>query len=327
MKLEVKFIVFAFLLITVCGCQSSTPSQSSKHSGKKISVVTTLFPLYDLARNICGDKADIQLLLPPGVEAHSYEPKPADLITISKADVFVYTNATMEPWATKLLSGVAPSSLRIVDASVGAALLKTGVADSHVSSHGGGGHKRDEHAENGYGSMDPHIWLDFSNARIMVDNIANGVIAKDPANQEFYEGNARRYKAELKKLDDDFRHGLANCEKRTFIHGGHYAFGYLAARYGLNYRSAQAVNPDAEPTPATIAQLLKLVKMNGLKYVYSEELVSPRIADVLAGETGVKILMLHGAHNISKDDLAGGASFIGLMRKNLVSLQTGLQCR
>ncbi|MFH1029099.1 MAG: zinc ABC transporter substrate-binding protein [Pseudomonadota bacterium] len=130
-----------------------------------------------------------------------------------------------------------------------------------------------------------------------------------------------------KLLDADFSAGLANCDKRIFIHGGHYAFGYLAARYGLTYRSAQAVNPDAEPTPSTIAQLLKLVKSNGLKYVYAEELVSPRISEVIAKETGVKILMLHGAHNISKNDLAGGATFIGLMRKNLEQLRLGLACR
>jgi zinc transport system substrate-binding protein len=330
MELKVRFIAALLLTFIIVGCQKSTPPQSSKDSGKKISVVTTLFPLYDFARIICGDKADVTLLLPPGVEAHSFEPKPADLVTISKADVFVYTNDAMEPWATKLVKGVASPSLRIVDASEGAALLKAGAADSDEEKHEEGGHDHDGHAERGHdhpGGMDPHLWLDFSNAQIMVDNVANGVIAKDPANQAFYKANAQRYKAELKKLDDDFRGGLANCEKRTFLHGGHYAFGYLANRYGLTYRSAQAVNPDAEPTPSTIVQLLKLVKSNGLKYVYSEELVSPRIAEMLARETGVKILTLHGAHNISKDDLAGGATFVGLMRKNLESLRTGLQCR
>ncbi|MEI7817886.1 MAG: zinc ABC transporter substrate-binding protein [Desulfuromonadales bacterium] len=316
MKQKVPIIVFLMVLFLLAGCQKNESPGVNKESKKKISIVTTLFPLYDFARIICGDKAEIKLLLPPGVEAHSYEPKPADLIAISKADIFIYTNAVMEPWATTLLKGVASPALRIVDASEGAALRKAGVADSH-----------EEKGHDHVGAMDPHLWLDFSNARIMVDNVTNGVISKDQANKEFYLANAQKYKEDLQKLDNDFKLGLTGCIKNTFLHGGHYAFGYLAARYGLTYRSAQAVNPDAEPTPATIAQLLKLVKTSGIEYVYSEELVSPRISEMLARETGVKILTLHGAHNISKDDLAGGTSFVNLMRENLKNLKTGLQCR
>ena len=319
MKLIIRMVVSLLLIFALCGCQKGSPPQGMT-SVRKLSVVTTLFPLYDFARNICGDKADVTLLLPPGVEAHSFEPKPADLITISKADVLIYTNPVMEPWATKLLKGVAQPSLSIVDASQGAAMLTAGKPSHEEKGHAGEEH---DHA----GGVDPHLWLDFKNSAIMVDNLAAAISAKDTANASYYKGNATAYKAELQKLDTDFSTGLTNCEKRTFLHGGHYAFGYLANRYGLTYRSAQAVNPDAEPTPSTIAELLKLVKANGLKHVYAEELVSPRIADMIAKETGVKILMLHGAHNISKDDLAGGATFIGLMKKNLEQLRIGLICR
>jgi zinc transport system substrate-binding protein len=317
MNLKVRIFVAVLVVLFPCGCQKSAPSSGNTDSVKRISIVTTLFPLYDFARIICGDKADVRLLLPPGIEAHSFDPKPADLVTISKADVFVFTNAAMEPWATKLLKGVASPVLRVIDASEGTVLLEAEAAGSH----------EDNRHRNHSRGIDPHLWLDFGNAQIMVDNVAKGIIATDPANQEFYRANVQRYKTELKKLDDDFTRVLANCEKRTFLHGGHFVFGYLATRYGLNYRSAQAINPDAEPTPASIAQLIKLVAETGLKYVYSEELVSPRIAEMLARETGVKILMLHGAHNISRDDLEGGATFVGVMRKNLENLRTGLQCR
>lgn len=316
------FIVLTLLVTTNFGCQKSAPPKSNSEN-KKLTVVTTLFPLYDFARIICGDKATVHLLLPPGVEAHSFEPKPADLVIISKADVFVFTSSAMEPWATKLLNGVAPATLSVVDASKGTATLAAGT-DSHEEK-GHDGHASEGH--NHAGGVDPHVWLDFKNAIIMVDNLAAAFIAKDPANENYYRGRASSYKAELQKLDGDFTSGLATCDKKTFIHGGHYAFGYLAARYGLTYRSAQAVSPDAEPTPTTIAQLLKLVKSNGLNYVYAEELVSPRISEVLAKEAGVQILMLHGAHNISRDDLTGGTTFIGLMRKNFESLRLGLACR
>ncbi|MFH1029100.1 MAG: zinc ABC transporter substrate-binding protein [Pseudomonadota bacterium] len=186
------------LIFTLSGCQKSSPPFDNKDSSKKITVVTTLFPLYDFARIIGGDKANVTLLLPPGVEAHSFEPKPADLVTISKADVFVYTNAAMEPWATKLLNGVAPPALRIVDASTGATMLTTEKDSNEEKGHGG--HIDEGHDHDHAGGIDPHLWLDFKNAMIMVDNLTAAFIAKDPANESYYKANATTYKAELQKL-------------------------------------------------------------------------------------------------------------------------------
>ncbi|TWJ33574.1 metal ABC transporter substrate-binding protein [Geobacter argillaceus] len=315
-------ILFAALCI-VCACQKNDAPRSQH---QKLRVVTTLFPLYDFAREIGGDKVDVTLLLPPGVEPHSFEPRPDDLVRISKADLFIFTSEQMEPWAMKLIKGVAEKSLLVVDSSKGARLLKAGAAKEHKGEQSAGMTAGNDGHHHGEG-MDPHIWLDFSNARIMVDNMATGMATKDPANREYYTARAAAYKTELQKLDDEFKAGLATCGTREFLHGGHYAFGYLANRYGLTYRSAQAVNPDAEPTPATIAGLVKLMREHHLTYVYSEELLSPRNAEMIAKESGAKILMLHGAHNISKDELASGATFIALMKKNLATLRTGLQCR
>jgi zinc transport system substrate-binding protein len=160
----------------------------------------------------------------------------------------------------------------------------------------------------------------------MVDNILAGLIAKDPANREYYTANALAYKAQLAELDNQYRKGLSTCQKKVFLHGGHYAFGYLANRYGLRYESAYAVSADSEPTPAKIMDLIQKMRTNGLRYVYTEELVEPRIADTIARETGATILRLHGAHNISKDDLAEGATFLSHMDRNLKNLRIGLQC-
>ena len=287
---------------------------------KKLTVVTTLFPLYDFARAIGGERTDVTLLLPPGIEPHTFEPKPADVMTVNKADIFVFTNEYMEPWAKSFLNGLPTHNITIVDTSKGVTLLKSGPEEEGEEAEHGNLHHH-------HGGMDPHIWLDFANARIMVDNILVGMVGKDPANRDYYTARAAAYKAELTKLDDEYRTGLAGCGKRVFLHGGHYAFGYLARRYGLQYQSASAVNADAEPTPAKLADLVKLMRANGLKYVYSEELLSTRSAETIARETGATVLLLHGAHNISRDDLANRVTFISLMRKNLENLRTGLQCR
>jgi zinc transport system substrate-binding protein len=238
---------------------------------------------------------------------------------VNKADIYVYTNEDMEPWAKSFINGLPTKNITIVDTSRGVTLLKAGPEEGQEEAHG-----EDHHH---HGGMDPHIWLDFANAQVMADNILSAMVAKDPANRDYYTARAIAYKAELKKLDDEYRVGLADCGKRVLLHGGHYAFGYLARRYGLQYQSASAVNADAEPTPAKLAGLIKLMRANGLKYVFSEELLSTRSAETIARETGATVLMLHGAHNISRDDLAMGVTYISLMKKNLGNLRIGLQCR
>lgn len=299
----------------ILACQKKE-AQAPVPSQRKLIVVTTLFPLYDFARAVAGDKAEVTVLLPPGVEPHSFEPKPEDIVRISKADLVVYTNEYMEPWAVRLLKTIATKPVA-VDTSKGVTMLKAGPEEEAEHTQEGEQH---------HGWMDPHIWLDFANAQIMVRNIADGLIAKDPPNRDFYLANAQAYQQKLMELDEEYKAGLKNCGKRVFLHGGHYAFGYLAKRYGLSYHSAQAVNPDAEPTPAKIAELVEEMRSNGLKYVYSEELLSPATAQMIAKETGATVLMLNGAHNIGKEDFDKQVSFLSLMRQNLVNLKKGLQC-
>jgi zinc transport system substrate-binding protein len=320
MKSFFAAVLACFLLLSCVSCDTG---RTGPEKTRKLRVVTTLFPLYDFALAIGGDRADVTLLLPPGMEAHSFEPKPGDIVRVGKADLFIYTNRNMEPWAADIISGIGSGSTLVVDASRGARMLKAGksTGNDHNDEHG----REDEH-RHGEG-MDPHLWLDFGNARVMVDNIRAAFIARDPKNSAWYSANASAYKEKLTDLDNRYRAGLAECDKRIFLHGGHFAFGYLANRYGLHYESAYAVSADAEPSPATIAHLISRIRANGLRYIYTEELVEPRVADTIARETGVKILKLHGAHNISRDDLSAGVTFLSLMERNLSNLRIGLQCR
>lgn len=301
-------------------CTRSGDSQSKDHSGKLI-VVATLFPLYDFARNIAGDHAEVRLLLPPGQEPHSFEPTPADIVMLNRADIFIYTNRFMEPWAEKLLKGTG-GRLTVVDASRGVSFMQVSNDGDHKQHNNPG--MTDNHEVHG---ADPHIWLDFGNAQKMVDTIAGALIAKDPENRELYQKNAVAYKARLELLDKAYHKGLADCQKKIFINGGHYTFGYLANRYGLRYRAAYGFSPDAEPTARNLADISKELQQEGLKHLFYEELLSPRVANTIAKETGTTLLKLHGAHNISKDEFNAGIKFLDLMEENLENLRTGLQCR
>jgi zinc transport system substrate-binding protein len=300
-------------LVLLClSCKKNPPEIGTQ---KKIQVVVSLFPLYDFTRTIGGDKVEVTLLLPPGMEAHSFEPKPDDIIKANKADLFIYTNRYMEPWAESIANGLDHRKTLVVNASQGVHFLRAG----HEADHEHEGH-------NGAG-MDPHIWLDFANAQTMVNTILSALVTKDPAHREYYTANAAAYNGKLQELDQRYRNSLTHCAKHLILHGGHFAFGYLANSYGLSYESAYAVSANAEPSPAKIAQLIRQIRQNGLHYIYTEELVEPRIADTISRETGAKILKLHGAHNISKNDLASGVTFLSLMEQNLENLRIGLQCK
>jgi zinc transport system substrate-binding protein len=312
-----RWAVLLFLLLFLPVCAACRKNAGEGKGDKKPQVVTTLFPLYDFARTIAGDRATVSLLLPPGVEPHSFEPKPEDMVRVGKADLFVYTDRYMEPWAAELVKGVGNRDLLVVDAGKGAHFLPAAEDDDHGGEHG---HHRGE-------GMDPHIWLDLDNAQKMVDNIAAGLAARDQAGREYYLARAAAYKERLAALDRRFKSELMECRDRLFLHGGHYAFGYLAARYGLRYVAAYALSANAEPTPKKMAALVRLMKEKGLKFIFYEELLSPTMADTLAREGGARLLKLHGIHNVGREELEHGATFISLMEQNLANLKVGLQCR
>lgn len=321
MKRTVISALLALLImaaVVLAGCTR----EEHRNATPKLQVVATLFPIYDFARIISGERAEVTMLLPPGMEPHSYEPKPNDIIRISKAGLFLYTNRYMEPWAGSILKGIDRRKLKVVDAGQGVSYAKAFPGDGtghegHVS------HGADMHA----GIMDPHIWLDFSNAAMMVDSILAGFIAADPANDGYYRTNALELKVRLSALDRRYRDGLSSCATRVFLHGGHFTFGYLARRYDLEYRSLSGISSESEPSAARMASMVRQIRASGVRYLFAEELLSPRLTETLASEAGVEVLKLHGAHNLGKDDVQRGLGFIGLMEQNLVNLQKGLACR
>jgi zinc transport system substrate-binding protein len=312
-------LVAAPLLFAPSAC---TKKDREASDNGKIVVVTTLFPLYDFAKNVAGGLATVYLLLPPGTEPHSFEPKPHDMARIYNAGLFIFTGPFMEPWAGRVLQGVDRSKVLVVDASLGVTLLEV----NHKENHKGSVHAVHSHADAGE-QHDPHVWLDFANAQTMVDTIAEAFSTKDPLNRGRYAENAAAYKSKLAGLDKRYREKLSGCTTRVFVHGGHYAFSYLANRYGLVYVSAYEGSPNAEPSPKRLAYLESVIVKNRLKGIFYEELITPRIAETLSKETGASLLRLHGAHNISRDEMGRGATFLSLMEENLNSLAVGLNCR
>ena len=316
-------ICVVFMVISCCailllaGCKKGEEKPTAG-----LQVVTTLFPLYDFARTIAAGKAQVTMLLPPGVEPHTFEPKPEDMIRISRAGLFIFTSRYMEPWAEKIITGIDNRELRVVNAGEQASYRSGGREDDHrhLQERGGGGTPDQK-------GMDPHIWLDFASAVRMVDTILSGFTAADPANGSLYRQNAEALKTRLVALDQRYRNELSSCTTRKLLHGGHYTFGYLAGRYGLDYHALSGISSDSEPSAERMVAIVREIKSSGTGFIFAEELLSPRLTETLAQEAGVGVLMLHGAHNLSRDDLSRGVTFFDLMERNLEQLQKGLQCR
>ncbi|MCL1852700.1 MAG: metal ABC transporter substrate-binding protein [Peptococcaceae bacterium] len=265
-----------------------------------ITIVTTLFPQYDFARAVAGDKANVVLLLPPGVESHEYEPAPADIKRLREADVFVYTSDQMEPWARSLARSSGSRSV-VVDASTH---IMGGMAGEFV---------------------DPHIWTNPLYAKTMVDNIAAGLCEADPMNTDFYRERADEYKFQLDQLDEELRQIVDAGSRRTLVLGGRNAFVNLAGHYGLTiYAAYDSCAEETEPHPQNIARIIEMVKAENLPVIYYEELVDARVARTIGETTGKPLLMLHSCHNVSRDELAD-ASFLSLMRQNAANIAKGLE--
>ncbi len=327
MKPSRIFILAAVAAHLLSGCGGSSGASSGGAPPGKISVVATLFPLYDFARQVGGGEVSVSLLLPPGVEAHSFDPSPGDVLKVSRAHVFLYTGEAMEPWAGDFLKGVKNPGLIVAEAGRGLKLLHGHERhDNHDGEEEHGEEEPDDHGHDEEGGADPHVWLDLANAAAMVDTVAEALAKAAPEKREFFSANAGAYKEKLRELDERIFETVRTLRVKTIPYGGHFAFGYFAKRYGLSHVSPYpGFSPNAEPTPRRIVELAARMKELGVDVIYHEELTEPRIAGAVAGETGAKLLLLHGAHNVSKRELESGVTFLDIMEQNRKNLAAGLR--
>jgi zinc transport system substrate-binding protein len=315
-------IIFLIGLTLILSC---TPAEEPAGKDDRLAVIATIFPLYDFARNVGGDKVAVSMLLPPGSDVHHYELKPNDIIRVSKADIFLFTSFELEQWAYKIINAAAEkTNMLAVETGQGAFLLPLPESPEQDPGYSAAGQANDpDHAS----KYDPHIWLDAANAQKMIDNIAAAFILRDSKNSEVYRENAERYKRQLTELDEQYRTQLSACKTKTVLHAGHWAFAYLANRYHLHYRSAYNSSADAEPSPQQILSLMEQVRAQKLRYIYYEDLVAPKLAATIASETGVELLKLNNGHDVGKKDFQAGETYLSLMEKNLINLKKGMQCR
>ena len=269
-------------------------------TSEKIDVVTTFYPLYEFSKRIGGDKAEISLLVPAGVEPHDWEPGPQDIIEIESAQIFVYNGAGLEPFVDRMLKNIESRKLISVNSIEGIELIKEG------------------------GASDPHVWLDPVLAKHQVGAIEKAFIRADPANSDYYRANAQALMQDLDTLDAHISKELTPAKKKVFI-SSHSAFSYFARRYGLKQIAIAGLSPDLEPSPAQIAEIVKLARENKVKYIFFEALVSPKLSEVVAEEAGAQTLVLNPVEGLTDDQTKRGENYFTLMRENARNLKLALE--
>jgi zinc transport system substrate-binding protein len=287
-------------LLAACGASGSAAEDG------RVSIVASFYPLAEAASQVGGDLVSVENLTPPGVEPHDLELAPDDIEAIATADVILYLGGGFQPAVEDALAeaedAVKVDALEAVNTNAAPA----------------------SEAEEGL-TVDPHVWLDPARFEEIVRAVSDALAKADPPNEDTYDANAEAYVEQIATLDEDYRTGLSDCERATIV-TSHEAFGYLADSYGLTQVAIAGLSPEVEPSAKRLAELKVFVEQQGITTIFAEELVSPKVAETLADEAGVKVEVLDPLESLSDAQVAAGEDYVSVMRENLDTLREALGC-
>ena len=267
----------------------------------KLKIVSSFYPLLEFTKQIGGNRVEVSSLVPIGIEPHDFDPTIRQIQNAETADILIYNGAGLEKWIEKI------NVKSKVDASQNLSLLNSNGEDKS-------------------GMYDPHVWLDPVLAKGQVESIRNALMNADPLNAKYYSENANKFIEKLDKLDDDIRGELLDCKKHDFI-SFHNSFSYFAKRYGLNQHSIYGLSPEGEILPQKLQQIIQLAKDKALSAIYSESLIDPRFANVVAEEIpNGKVMVLSPIEGINQEEQNQGIGYLDKMYENIKSLRIGLEC-
>ena len=314
-KKNISAMLAAVLSLSLCACGTAP---AAKPDDGRLQVVATNFPAYDFARAVCGDAAEVQMLLPPGAESHSYEPTPQDMIDVENCDLFIYTGGESDTWVDTILNAVDGERevLRMIDC---VPTLEEETVEGMTTQ----GHDHEEdHEEGGVVDVDEHVWTSPVNAVQIVEHIGERVVALDESHAETYVKNENAYLQELLALDGDFREFFDSISNPVMVFGDRFPLRYFASEYNLKYYAAfPGCSTQTEPSAATIAFLTEKIRQEQLSTVYYIEFSNHLVADSIAEATGAQTALFHSCHNVSRQEMEAGATYVSLMRGNLETLR------
>lgn len=273
-------------------------------------IITTLYPQYDIVKNIVGDKLNVELSTPFGSEIHEYSPSPKDILNINNSKLFIYTSLSLEPWVENLLN----DNLNSINLAESLA-----IDDAHDHQH-----------EHEHSHADLHFWTDPHNFLSLINIIKDRIIEIDNLNKDFYEENALNYYNEISEIDQSFTLYLKDINNPTIYFAGHNAMEAFESHYHINIVGlSESFKPDADLIAGQLTFLIEKLKENNVKHLFIEELAEPKAAEVIKRELAnknlnVSLLELHGYHNITLNQSREGVTYADLFRQNTTNIKKAL---
>ena len=335
------------LLVSACDGNNAEKQSSNENVSEsgKISVVTSFYPIYFLTEAIGGESVQVTNLIASGVEPHDWSPKSKDLLTASNADLLIYHGAGFETWIDDFKDGLDTNSHVVVkEASQGISLIDTTKNNDHAQeedTHDDHAHEEDTHDDHANEedahddhaheeehthshSIDPHTWVSPKSAIKLAENIKNALVEISTEHKDQFEANYNELMMKLEELDQQYEQQLAAASNKHFV-VSHQSFGYVARDYGLEQISIMGINPNSEPRAQDILDITKLVQKYDVKYIFFEELVSDKLAKMLAAEAKVDTMMLYSLEGLTTKQEKAGETYLTLMERNLQNLVEALQ--
>ncbi|MFG1882287.1 metal ABC transporter substrate-binding protein [Micromonospora sp. NPDC049102] len=294
----------------VAGCSTGGPAGADP---QRVDMVAAFYPLQFLAERVGGDDVRVTNLAKPGAEPHDLELSPRQVGDITEAELIVYLKG-FQPAVDEAIAQ--DDDARVFDVASVQPLLDASAGGHNHEGEEEQGEERHEHAK------DPHVWLDPTRLAAIGDQLAHQLGTVDPGHAAGYTARAASLRADLTALDGEFSKGLATCQRREIV-TSHAAFGYLADRNRLQQVGITGLSPDVEPSPQRLAQVVEEAKEHRASTIFFESLVSPKVAETIAGQVGAKTAVLDPIEGLAP---GSDADYFSVMRTNLQTLRTALSC-
>lgn len=320
--------ILCILLTLILLVGSLAGCGEKKDNDGKISIVTTVFPIYDWVVNLLGDtaeSADITMLLDSGVDLHSYQPTVDDLVTISSCDLFIYVGGESDEWVEDALSKASNDDMQVINLveTLGENAKEEEAVNGEEHDHDHGEGEEHEHA------IDEHVWLSLKNAKLFCRAITDKLAAIDPDTKDTYEENYTSYAEKLDALDASYKAAVDAATVKTLVFGDRFPFRYLVDDYGLDYFAAfSGCSAETEASFETIAFLAGRIDALGLKSILTIEGSDSSIASTVVNATAAKnaqILSVDSMQSSTSEDVKNGVTYLSVMQKNLDVLKNALK--
>lgn len=306
--------VLIILSLSLVACNSKKSEVNPVGNTDKLTIYTTIYPIQFITERIGGKYVTTKNIVPPGSDAHSIEIKTKTMIEVAESGLFIHTGTGLEGFVDSVANAVKKKDVLMVNATKNINLLSSNNEEENQDGE-------DEHGEEL--DVDPHFWLDPKKSLVAAENIKNALVQLSPENKEEFEKNFLTLKSEFEALDAEFKNMVNQSKNKTFL-VSHSAYGYWEDAYGLKQIGISGLSPSDEPSQKHLKMIIDLVRDNHLEYIFFEENITNKVAEIVKKETNTKTLTLQNLESLTEENIKNNEDYLAIMRKNMDALKKAL---